>query len=102
MHVLWMLVWVAVAVAASEPDRESPVALPVPRDDDEAGGAKLNKDEGLLTELGPIVVREDGTMGRLKDWRSMTMHEKLAVLKTVQRRNAERREKIRQAEQHEL
>ena len=50
-------------------------------------------DDAML-ELGPIVVREDGTMGRLKDWPKMTSHERVAVLKTVQRRNAQRRQRL--------
>jgi hypothetical protein len=92
-----LLLVIIVAVVAHDAGAQEPAAALPARNDDAAVGPDLK--DGMW-ELGPVVVREDGTMGRLKEWPSMTRHEQLAILKVVQRRNAERRAKLH--EQQEL
>ncbi len=36
-------------------------------------------------DLGPVVIHEDGTMGRLKDWKNLTPHERLKILQVGRR-----------------
>jgi hypothetical protein len=95
LGLLWVVIAVS-AVAQAASAEEPAAALPAPNDDAAVVGADLK--DGMW-ELGPVVVREDGTMGRLKEWPSMTRHEQLAVLKVVQRRNSERRAKLHEQEE---
>ncbi len=90
---------VAIGAARDDSDGEPVPALSAASDkDDEAASVKL---DGHLAQLGPVVVHEDGTMGRLKDWGKMTAHEQAAILATVQKRNAARRARLQEREQQE-
>ena len=44
-----------------------------------------------LDELGPIILKEDGRLGRLSNWHEMTEPEQAATLRFVAKRNAKRR-----------
>ena len=51
-----------------------------------------------LDELGPIVIKEDGRLGRLSNWQDMTEGEQQATLKFVAKRNAKRRKALLKAQ----
>jgi hypothetical protein len=46
-------------------------------------------------DLGPVVVGKDGTLGCIQNWAKLTAHERAAALKSVQKRNAKRKEQQR-------
>ena len=62
----------------------------------EMGGQTLT-----LDELGPIVIQEDGRLGRLSNWQEMTEGEQQMTLKFVAKRNAQRRGALLQRQQQE-
>ena len=51
-----------------------------------------------LDELGPIIVKEDGRLGRLSNWHEMTEPEQAATLRFVAKRNAKRRKALLEAQ----
>ena len=55
---------------------------------------ELNGETITLDELGPVVLGEDGRLGRLSNWQDMTEHEQEATLKFVAKRNAKRRQAL--------
>ena len=84
--------------AVQEPD-EPILALPSSADGDAATPSRLGA--SLDLDLGPAVVHEDGTLGRLANWREMTAGERASTLKLLQKRNAQRREALK-AKNNEL
>lgn len=58
----------------------------------------VNGEALQLDELGPIVIHEDGRIGRLSNWQEMTDHEKKLTLDFVAKRNKKRREALLQRE----
>ena len=50
-----------------------------------------------LDELGPIILKEDGRLGRLSNWHEMTEPEQAATLRFVAKRNAKRRKALLKA-----
>jgi hypothetical protein len=67
---------------------------------------RLESDQATNTfelDLGPVVINEDGTMGRLKNWAELTQHERVAILRVVQARNEKRKAALKNRdEQREL
>eukprot|EP00929_Paragymnodinium_shiwhaense_P076436 TRINITY_DN39300_c0_g1_i2.p1 TRINITY_DN39300_c0_g1~~TRINITY_DN39300_c0_g1_i2.p1 ORF type:complete len:143 (+),score=17.56 TRINITY_DN39300_c0_g1_i2:67-495(+) len=53
----------------------------------EVGGEKLQ-----LDALGPVLIHEDGTLGRVSNWHEMTEHERELTMKVIAKRNKSRRE----------
>ena len=51
-----------------------------------------------LDELGPIILKEDGRLGRLSNWHEMTEPEQAATLRFVAKRNAKRRKALLKAQ----
>ncbi|KAI9203225.1 uncharacterized protein BJ171DRAFT_511179 [Polychytrium aggregatum] len=47
-----------------------------------------------LTDLGPIIVNEDGTMSRITNWTEMSEIEKKTTLRVLPKRNKLRMEKL--------
>jgi len=47
-----------------------------------------------LDELGPIIIKEDGRLGRLANWHEMTEGEQAQTMAFVAKRNAKRRKAL--------
>ena len=58
----------------------------------------VNGETVTLDELGPIILQEDGRLGRLSNWHDMTESEQAATLKFVAKRNAKRRQALLKAQ----
>ena len=63
-----------------------------------AGGGKPN-DTLRMDHLGPIIVNNDGTMSRIANWEALSDGEKAVALRRIAKRNQERLEAIRIAEE---
>lgn len=62
----------------------------------------LNDDSGstvTLDHLGPMVVNTDGTLSRISNWEQMTEIEKKNTMRILGKRNKQRLEAVRAAEQ---
>ncbi|KAG9530511.1 hypothetical protein KCU93_g2566, partial [Aureobasidium melanogenum] len=78
--------------------RDLPLGLPEPP----AGGIQLdvNSGEGVaLDHLGPMVVNKDGTISRITNWDKMAEIEKKNTLRILQKRNKQRLDALKQANQ---
>ena len=51
-----------------------------------------------LDELGPIILQQDGRLGRLSNWHDMTEPEQAATLRFVAKRIAKRRQTLLKAQ----
>lgn len=58
----------------------------------------VNGETITLDELGPIILQEDGRLGRLSNWHDMTEPEQEATLRFVAKRNAKRRQALLKAQ----
>ena len=58
----------------------------------------VNGETITLDELGPIILQEDGRLGRLSNWHDMTEPEQAATLRFVAKRNAKRRQALLKAQ----
>merc|ERR1740124_1026481 len=58
----------------------------------------VNGETITLDELGPIILQEDGRLGRLSNWQDMTEAEQAATLRFVAKRNAKRRQALLKAQ----
>ncbi|KAI5119684.1 hypothetical protein M0805_003571 [Coniferiporia weirii] len=78
--------------AGSENQQVSQLALPSPSD---AGDAQESKTAGSkeeanvlkFDELGPIVIKNDGTLSRITNWTDMTERERERTLRVLNARN---------------
>ncbi|KAI7851012.1 hypothetical protein BDC45DRAFT_446058 [Circinella umbellata] len=52
-----------------------------------------------LKELGPVVVNEDGSISRINNWHEMADIEKSNVNRILLKRNRQRLERLKKAEQ---
>lgn len=80
-------------VSMSNKEEDRP-ALPEKAHVPKQGGTRsleVNGETLLLDELGPVVLQENGRMGRLSNWQDMTEHEQQMTLKFVAKRNKQRR-----------
>ncbi|KAL1511252.1 hypothetical protein AB1Y20_006061 [Prymnesium parvum] len=86
-------------IAQRTPDEPLP-ALPdkVEVRESQRRAIEINGETVTLDELGPIVLKEDGRLGRLSNWHEMTEHEQAATLKFVAKRNATRRKALLQSQ----
>lgn len=64
-------------------------AMGVPADDDSEGREELD-----TSHLGPVVIRKDGTMGRIQGWERLGEQERARLLEAIKKRNAKRREEL--------
>ena len=64
-------------------------AMGVPADDNSEGREELD-----TSHLGPVIIRKDGTMGRIQGWATLGEREQAKILEMVQKRNAKRREEL--------
>ena len=55
----------------------------------------LGEATSMLDVLGPLVVHEDGTTGRIANWHEMTSAEQANVVRVLGRRNKKRLERLR-------
>ena len=62
---------------------------------------EVNGETLTLDELGPVVLSEDGRLGRLGNWQDMTEHEQNMTLKFVAKRKAKRRQALLQREEED-
>ncbi|KAK6008461.1 hypothetical protein QM012_000364 [Aureobasidium pullulans] len=78
--------------------RDIPLGLPEPP----AGGIQLDVGSGggvALDHLGPMVVNKDGTISRITNWDRMADIEKKNTLRILQKRNKQRLDALKQANQ---
>lgn len=81
-----------------EEKRDTLLGLPEPP----AGGIKLDVGSGegvALDHLGPMVVNKDGTISRITNWDGMAEIEKKNTLRILQKRNKQRLDALKQANQ---
>jgi hypothetical protein len=81
-----------------EEKTKTPLGLPEPP----AGGIKLDVGSGegvALDHLGPMVVNKDGTISRITNWDAMAEIEKKNTLRILQKRNKQRLDALKQANQ---
>ncbi|KAI9276780.1 hypothetical protein BDA99DRAFT_494125 [Phascolomyces articulosus] len=77
-------------------NKESILALPATAE--ETIQVDVN-DTYKLKELGPVVVNEDGSLSRINNWHEMADIEKANVNRILLKRNRQRLEKLKKAEQ---
>ncbi|KAK5697831.1 hypothetical protein LTR97_006789 [Elasticomyces elasticus] len=88
------------ADSQSDP-RNTPLGLPEPP---AAGSIKLDvtsNEAVALDHLGPMVVNIDGTISQITNWDQMTEAEKKNTMRMLQRRNKQRLDALKQAEEQE-
>ena len=84
-----------------EKKEEEVLALPPGREGSKA--KVLRPGESIsFEELGPIVIREDGSMGRLETWADLTDHERANIMRVLPKRNQQRRAKLLLQQQLQL
>ena len=82
---------------ANEPSNDAgPIPLLLPAvDDSNKNGKSIKLGETIsFPELGPIILNTDGTTRRIVNWDTLTKQEQEMSWRMIQKRNAERREKL--------
>ncbi|CAO3678884.1 unnamed protein product [Umbelopsis vinacea] len=72
----------------------TPLALPAAGDSESVPTTEVNS-SFKLSELGPVVINENGTMSRIDNWHEMSDIEKANVNRILLKRNKARLEKLR-------
>ncbi|CZT21136.1 uncharacterized protein RCC_06997 [Ramularia collo-cygni] len=85
---------------AAESQDGTPLGLPAPPSEGEAIQLDMSSggDTVKLDSLGPMVVNTDGTISRIGNWDQMTEMEKKNTLRIVGKRNKQRMDKLKAAE----
>ncbi|KAH8551445.1 hypothetical protein BGW37DRAFT_425601 [Umbelopsis sp. PMI_123] len=73
---------------------KTPLALPATADSDSIPTAEVNS-SFKLSEMGPVVINENGTMSRIDNWHEMSDIEKANVNRILLKRNKARLEKLK-------
>ncbi|KAI8575799.1 hypothetical protein K450DRAFT_259943 [Umbelopsis ramanniana AG] len=73
---------------------KTPLALPATADSDSVSSAEVNS-SFKLSELGPVVINENGTMSRIENWHEMNDIERANVNRILLKRNKARLEKLK-------
>lgn len=73
------------------------------QENNESGGVSIRQTDRIslteldgfkLTALGPMVIQEDGTIGRISNWLTMTPQEQAAAQRLITARNRRRMEEL--------
>ncbi|KAF9729541.1 hypothetical protein PMIN01_12405 [Paraphaeosphaeria minitans] len=85
----------------AEQPPSQPLPLPLPEPPVDSKAVKLNVSTGTavkLDHLGPMVVNRDGTLSRIGNWQQMTDMEQTNTLRVLTKRNKQRLDALRAAE----
>ena len=74
------------------------LALPPAREGGEGKSIHVGGDSVQMDELGPMIITADGNIRRIANWNEMTKAEQAVAWRRIVKRNAERLEALRSAE----
>ncbi|PRW44908.1 fungal specific transcription isoform A [Chlorella sorokiniana] len=70
--------------------------LPAPAEGGTSGGQQLELGERVqMDHLGPLVIGEDGSVGRIANWTKLSDREREIALRRITARNRERLQRLR-------
>ncbi|KAK4956890.1 hypothetical protein LTR10_006419 [Elasticomyces elasticus] len=81
--------------------QDTPLGLPEPPAPDSIKLDVTSNEAVALDHLGPMVVNIDGTISQITNWDQMTDNEKKNTRRMLQRRNKQRLDALKQAEDQE-
>ncbi|KAK5722956.1 hypothetical protein LTR17_014088 [Elasticomyces elasticus] len=81
--------------------QNTPLGLPEPPAADSIKLDVTSNEAVALDHLGPMVVNIDGTISQITNWDQMTEIEKKNTMRMLQRRNKQRLDALKQAENQE-